>query len=43
MWFEECVMYQIYPLGFCGAPYNNDGVLLPRIKKVLDFLLFYLV
>ena len=34
MWAEECVFYQIYPLGFCGAPYENDGVLTHRILKV---------
>ena len=21
------VVYQIYPLGFCGAPKENDGIL----------------
>ena len=26
MWAEESVIYQIYPLGMCGAPYENDGV-----------------
>ena len=26
MWFEEAVVYQIYPLGLCGAPLQNDGV-----------------
>lgn len=20
MWIDEAVLYQIYPLGFCGAP-----------------------
>ncbi|MCR4749195.1 MAG: cyclomaltodextrinase [Lachnospiraceae bacterium] len=34
MWAEECVFYQIYPLGFCNAPYENDGVLEHRILKV---------
>ena len=34
MWAEESVFYQIYPLGFCGAPQNNDGICVPRIKKV---------
>ena len=23
MWFEESVFYQIYPLGFVGAPFEN--------------------
>ena len=29
MWAYESVFYQIYPLGFCGAPFENDGVLEP--------------
>lgn len=38
MWYHQSVLYQIYPFGFCGAPEKNDGVLVPRIKKVLDFI-----
>ncbi len=38
MWFEEAVFYQIYPLGFCGAPFENDGNLEHRILKVLDWI-----
>ncbi len=38
MWFEESVIYQIYPLGFCGAPAENDGVCISRILKVLEFI-----
>ena len=38
MWANESVFYQIYPLGFCGAPYENDGQLQPRILKVLDWI-----
>lgn len=34
MWFYEEIIYQIYPFGFCGAPKNNDGVTVNRIKKV---------
>lgn len=34
MWAEESVFYQIYPLGFCGAPEHNDGTVEPRIRKV---------
>lgn len=34
MWADESVFYQIYPLGFCGAPFENDGVLVNRIEKV---------
>lgn len=38
MWAYESVFYQIYPLGFCGAPYENDGEAKPRIKKVIDWI-----
>ena len=35
-WFETSVFYQIYPLGLCGAPYENDGVLEHRLLKLID-------
>ena len=38
MWFENSVIYQIYPLGFCGAPKTNDKETVPRILKVIDFI-----
>ncbi len=38
MWAYETSFYQIYPLGFCGAPFENDGKLEHRILKVLDFI-----
>ena len=38
MWAFESVFYQIYPLGFCGAPFENDGVLEHRILKVVDWI-----
>ena len=38
MWFNESVIYQIYPFGFCGAPNNNDGILEHRILKVIDYI-----
>ena len=34
MWAEQSVFYHIYPLGFCGAPWENDGVQASRIGKV---------
>ena len=37
MWFDEAVLYQIYPLGLCGAPEYNDGVTEHRILKLLDW------
>ena len=38
MWTESSVFYQIYPLGFCGAPFENDGVTTSRILKVIDWI-----
>ena len=38
MWAYESVFYQIYPLGFCGAPFENDGVLEHRIRKVGEWI-----
>ena len=37
MWAEQSVFYQIYPLGFCGAPWENDGVPVNRISKIGDW------
>ncbi len=50
MWADEAVFYQIYPLGLCGAPFENPGAFVDssdkaddsltehRILKVLDFI-----
>ena len=38
MWAYESVFYQIYPLGFCGAPFENDGEENPRILKVIEWI-----
>lgn len=38
MWAYESVFYQIYPLGFCGAPFENDGILEHRIEKVNEWI-----
>ena len=38
MWAYESVFYQIYPLGFCGAPFENDGALEHRILKVEEWI-----
>lgn len=35
-WFESSFMYQVYPLGLCDAPYENDGVLAHRLRRLLD-------
>ena len=38
MWFDNSVIYQIYPLGLCGAPRDNDGAGAHRILKLLDWV-----
>jgi len=38
MWAEESVFYQIYPMGFCGVPFENDGVQRHEILKVIDWI-----
>jgi len=37
-WAYESVFYQIYPLGFCGAPFENNGVQTHKIKKVEEWI-----
>lgn len=37
MWAYNSIFYQIYPIGFCGAPTHNDGVYTPRILKLKDW------
>lgn len=37
MWAYESVFYQIVPIGFCGAPRENDGKTVNRISKVADW------
>lgn len=38
MWADTSVFYQIYPLGFCGAPFENDGITVNRISKVTSWI-----
>ncbi len=38
MWANECVFYQVYPLGLCGAPFENDGKLASSILKFADWI-----
>ena len=37
MWAYNETFYQIYPIGFCGAPVHNDGVTEHRILKLADW------
>lgn len=38
MWANESVFYQIYPLGFAGVPFENDGELRHGILRVIDWI-----
>ncbi|GHU81418.1 hypothetical protein FACS1894191_8290 [Clostridia bacterium] len=38
MWAYDTTFYQLYTLGFCGAPKENDGKFSPRIRKVIDWI-----
>ena len=37
MWTDNSVFYQIYPIGFCGAPTANDGQTVSRILKIKEW------
>ena len=39
MWFNQAVLYQIYPMGLCGAPQENPGgAPTPRLLRLLDWV-----
>lgn len=35
-YIHESIIYNIYPLGFCGAPRDNDGSLQYQLDKIYD-------
>ncbi len=38
-WYDNAIIYHIYPLGFCGAPkFNDGGEIVYRLDKVLDWI-----
>ncbi len=37
-WINEAIMYNIYPLGFAGAPKENDFKLEYRLDKIYDWI-----
>lgn len=37
-WIHNTVIYNIYPIGFCGAPKDNDFQLNYRLDKIYDFI-----
>ena len=37
-YINESIIYNIYPLGFCGAPKENDGKLEYRLDKIYDII-----
>jgi len=41
MWYDESVFYQIYTLGFCGAPHENDEIVTNRLRKVSDWIPYF--
>lgn len=38
MWAYSSNFYQIYTLGFCGCPGQNDSCTVPRIRKVEEWI-----
>lgn len=38
MWAFHSVFYQIYPLGFCGAPFENDGKPENRLCRIAEWI-----
>ena len=38
MWAYDSIFYQIYPLGFCAAPEENDGICANRIQKIANWI-----
>lgn len=38
MWYDESTFYQIYPLGLCGAPKENNGIEQNRISRIIDWI-----
>ena len=38
-WYDNAIVYHIYPLGFCGAPkYNEGGEVQYRLNKLVDWI-----
>lgn len=38
-WYDNAIIYHIYPLGFCGAPkYNEGGPVEYRLDKVINWI-----
>lgn len=38
-WYDNAIIYHIYPLGFCGAPkFNDGGDIVYRLDKILDWI-----
>ncbi len=41
MWLYESVIYQIYPIGFCGASRENNGETSDKILKVKEWVSYF--
>ena len=38
MWFTQSIFYQFYPLGVCGAPWQNQGQQSHAIASLVDWI-----
>ena len=38
MWYDQSIIYQIYPLGYVGAPSVNDGTTVHRILTIKEHI-----
>lgn len=41
MWSDNQIFYQIYPLGFCGCPKENDGICRNRIGQISQWIFHF--
>ena len=38
-WYNNAIIYHIYPLGFCGAPkFNEGGAVEYRLDKIIEWI-----
>ncbi|GAA2019987.1 glycosidase [Nakamurella flavida] len=38
MRFQDAILWQVYPLGFCGAPIREAATPAPRLRRLLNWL-----
>ena len=38
-WYDDTIIYHIYPLGFCGASkFNDNGDVIYSLDKIYDWI-----